>query len=115
VQFEPVHIFEQLFLDNPELARQAPPRQLQLLLQTLLMKLSGARRFSRIGPVLVLNGHKQLIYKVLQATSTDRQKLKATQLRIEDSVDVMLMHGDAILGQRVREELALELFCFSVQ
>jgi len=63
-----------------------------------LSKLAGTKKFPEIVPVLILNGQKEMLYRILQTTSVDLRRLKASQLQIEDSLDAMLVNGDAILG-----------------
>lgn len=114
--FQPEHIFQQLFIDKPEIARQDMPKQFKQPLYTLLTKLSGTKNFAEIVPTLILNGNREAVYLILQSKPpvVEYAKKKDTHIQNEEVGADLLVRSLEILDKPIREALALELFCFSV-
>lgn len=92
------------------------PKQVKQPLYTLLTKLAGTKKFAEIVSVLILNGNREAVYLILQNKhpEIDNPKRKDSHIQNEE-VGADPVDGNLdILDKPIREQIALELFSFSV-
>ena len=78
-------------IEKPELTQITVDYKDKSEIRTVLTRLCESENFVRCVPVLVLKGNRDIAYELIQSNKNTMG-----------------------IGQKLRQEIALELFCFSV-